>query len=126
MFDKGRYFAYSEHMTAHRHKLAWGLEGLVLAVDGDPAHAALEVELDVVPLAVVERQARGAHVDRPRPQVQVHAQVPLQQLHREVVLGEGREGAKTFMDERIEHGTSSKVSLAFMQPAGEVLLGRLK
>ena len=99
-------------MTAPRHRLAWRLEGLVLAVDGDPAHAALEVELDVVPLAVVERQARGAHVDRPRPQVQVHAQVPLQQLHREVVLGEGREGAKTFMDERIEHGTSSKVSLA--------------
>ena len=100
MFNEGRYFAYSDYMTAHRlARLAWRLEGLVLAVDGDPAHAALEVELDVVPLAVVERQARGAHVDRSRPQVEVHAKVALQQLHREVVLGEGKEQRHAWMNE---------------------------
>ena len=75
--------------------LTWRLEGLICSVDGDPAHAPLEVELDVVPLAVVERQAGGAHVDGPRPQVEVHVQVALQQLHREVVLEERKKGTET-------------------------------
>ena len=71
--------------------LTWRLEGLICSVDGDPAHAPLEVELHVVPLAVAEGQAGGAHIDGPRAQVQVHVQVALQQLHRQVVLQGGNQ-----------------------------------
>ena len=117
--------------------LTWRLEGLICSVDGDPAHAPLEVELDVVPLAVVERQAGGAHVDGPRPQVEVHVQVALQQLHREVVL-EGRKEQRPEMlfprkkGENKTQPSAAQVSL-FHIPRGsnavsqpELLLGGLE
>ena len=66
--------------------LAWRFEGLHAAVDGDVGGVAPEVELHAVPAAVVEGRARGAHVLGAGAQVEVHVQVPVQQLHRKVVL----------------------------------------
>ena len=68
--------------------LAWRLEGLHAAVDGDVGRVPLEAELHAVPVAVVEGDARGAHVLGAGAQVEVDVQVAVQQLHRKVVLQE--------------------------------------
>ncbi len=66
--------------------LAWRFERLSRAVDADPAGLPLERELHVVPLAVVQREARGADVDGAGAEVEVDVKVAVEQLDGKVVL----------------------------------------